>query len=507
MKKLYTTTALVLALGFALSGCGGSENVTNEDNETPTIKMFANFNPADPGASDKAFIADIEEATGVKLEFDIPPSTSYSERQQLMLAGGDYPDAILFLDTNDKGYLNAVDQGIVIPVNDYLTEELAPNILKYSYDISWDALKTKNDDNIYGIPRSSMVRNDGFMIREDWLERLGIPMPEDHAVTVEEFAEICRRFSEEDPDGNGKKDTYGVVCYTNTDKTMEPLFPSAFGCLGWQEDPHNPGSYIDPQYDKSSESYKEALSYTADLFTKKYIDPNSPSNTSTDAVDKFIKGTESGIISGFSGHLYNYERDLKKNIPDAKLNYIYIKNKDGEVKGGSYSTGFWGHWCITSSCKNPEAVVKVLDYILSDEGWNRMLYGKEGIDYTMEGDKRKPIEDCGNSWSSFFMRRAGDFDFFVNTVNMDDSVKERLRPIVQIGVDTNVFSLDNGFIPEVSTSVSFINYQTTMNETITKIVTGNIPVSSYDSALDGWYTNGGEQYVEEMNTHIKKMNE
>ena len=45
------------------------------------------------------------------------------------------------------------------------------------------------------------------MIRQDWLDNLGLDMPE----TFEEFKEVMRAFTEDDPDGNGVDDTYGFV--------------------------------------------------------------------------------------------------------------------------------------------------------------------------------------------------------------------------------------------------------------------------------------------------------
>ena len=504
MKKNLKTIKLMaaaLACVLPICSCGEKNADVSTSEEIPTITLFANFNPADINESDAAFIKQAEDALGIKVEFDIPPSTSYGERMQLMLASGEYPDAVLFLDTKDQAYLNAVDQDILIPVNEYITN--AQNIQKYSYEESWEALKTKGDDNIYGIPRSSMVRNDGYIIREDWLEKVGLTMPQDHGMTKEEFAEMLKRFTLNDPDGNGKNDTYGMVASVDTNKKLDPICLQAFDCNGWQADPDNNGSYMDPKYSKTSQNYKKALEYTADLYKQGFIDPNSPTNTSSDATDKFFKGTESGVIYGFSGNMLSYEKKVQSNQPDAKLNYIYLKNDKGEIKGGSYSTGFWGHWGITSACKNPEAVVKFLDWILSDDGWHGVLYGTEGINYDMVDGAPVMKNDVSSPWKSYFMRRAADFDFFTSSVLMTEEEKERIKPIVQIGIDTNEFSLDMGYTPEVAREVSFINYQTTMDEAITKIVTGNEPVSAYDAALEKWYENGGDLYVEDMNNYIK----
>ena len=45
------------------------------------------------------------------------------------------------------------------------------------------------------------------MIRKDWLAKLGLKEPQ----TVDDLYTIAKAFTEQDPDGNGKKDTYGLI--------------------------------------------------------------------------------------------------------------------------------------------------------------------------------------------------------------------------------------------------------------------------------------------------------
>ncbi|MBO1722884.1 sugar ABC transporter substrate-binding protein, partial [Extibacter sp. GGCC_0201] len=46
-----------------------------------------------------------------------------------------------------------------------------------------------------------------FLIRQDWLDNLGLYMP----TTAEELLDVMRAFTFDDPDGNGKDDTYGFT--------------------------------------------------------------------------------------------------------------------------------------------------------------------------------------------------------------------------------------------------------------------------------------------------------
>lgn len=53
---------------------------------------------------------------------------------------------------------------------------------------------------------SSIERSMYIWIRTDWLEKLGLQPPK----TMEDVLTISAAFVEKEPDGNGKKDTFGL---------------------------------------------------------------------------------------------------------------------------------------------------------------------------------------------------------------------------------------------------------------------------------------------------------
>lgn len=508
-RKISVLLACVLLVSVLGAGCSKEKETVSTDGETITI--FAGFSTAEPGNADAAFIAKVEEATGINLEFTVPPSSSYSERLNILLASGDYPDVIGFNDLNSQAFSNAVDQGIIIPINEYLKD--APSIMEYTYDYSWDAMKVGKDrNNIYGIPKSSLTRNDGYAVRADWLKKVGLEIPEDRGVSLELFTEMLKRFTEDDPDGNGKNDTYGMMVSKGENKNMLPIALSAFDCHGWQKYDNEPYTYMNPVYSQTNTNYKEALEYTQDMYKKGYIDPASTSYTSTDESDKFLRQNMIGIRRAFAGHMVNYRAQLKAANPDAELEFFYLKNKDGEIIGTGTAdtnggdTGFWGHWSITSSCKNPAAVIKIFEWMLSDEGWDYTMKGIEGVEYNdVDGVWVDADDKDGGKWRTNFVRRAANVEYFGNTYKLSEEERAGITEIMQIGIDTVKPTLDRGYVPEASKEIGYINYSKTMDETVSKIVIGNLPVSAYDKALSGWYKNGGEDYVKQMNDYIASL--
>lgn len=69
-------------------------------------------------------------------------------------------------------------------------------------------------------------------------------------------------------------------------------------------------------------------------------------------------------------------------------------------------------------------------------------------------------------------------------------------------IETVVFSLDQGYIPPAAKDPVFMDFKLIWDETITKIMIGELPVDAFDALLEEWYAKGGEQYVKEMNEYI-----
>lgn len=516
-KILLSALAATLALGA--TACGDSDS-SAEGKESPaagassaapaastapvTINLMGNYDKPELSETDKKFIAEIEQMNNVKLNFEIPPATGYNERLQLMLASGTYPDVVFFPNTTDQSFQNAVKDGIIKPVNEYLKK--APNLQKYTYQASWDQLKVNQDDKIYGIPRTSVIRNDAFWVRKDWLDNIGFAVPKDNEVTLAQFEEILKKFTTDDPDKNGKKDTYGYVGAYNAQKVLDVIAPGAFGLTGWQKASGGNYEYMNAIYDQSGSKFKNALAFSAKMYTSGYFDPDSATNDEAKQRERFWRGL-AGVMPGFAGHYGWHLGEIKKNTPTAELTYLFVKDDEGKVKGGTLTTsptGVWGFWAITTSAKNPQKVVDVLDSYISDKMWNTTSSGYEGVDYTVEGSVKTPIKGMTSYVRKNTMRRANDINFFFS-VDTKEEVKTLVTPWLQKSLETVIPAKDVGFLPDAGKKPNFMDYKKVWEQTVMKIIMGSEPVTKFDELLAGWYKNGGEDYVKEMNAYIKKM--
>ena len=522
MKKLVKILALVLAASLILSlaACGGGAGSGDG-----TLKLFGNIGSSD-GLSviDEEIINKFEEKTGVHVEIEVVPSSGYQEKLQLMLASGEYPDAALFPSTTTQAYVDSVDSGILVDLSEYLTEENAPNLMKYTYESAWEGVRYFGDERIMAIPRTSFIRNEGCGVRADWLRAVGmgdILEREQNQISADEFKEMLKRFTLNDPDGNGKNDTKGGSAFANdATKQFGPLeFSKGFyGDYGWYSYEGDEYTYMFPQYSKKTDIYKNELQLTQDLYKAGYLDQDGPSLTSANVGDKFHQGAL-GTYQCFSGHVDSSEETFFKlygKAPESGTytDYIYAQDKNGVVAGNGYYNAMWGQWGVFANCANPNNFVQLCDFLLSDEIWDLIVKGREGLTYNMVDGYREPIATkpgeraTGAQFPTGIVRKAGDGVYFTGMTMLKKDLayyEPVLAKAFNTSQDTLVVQLDNGFVPTISTDTKFINYQTTMAEKITNICTGTLPVSEYDKVLDGWYKAGGQQYVEEMNEYIAKV--
>jgi putative aldouronate transport system substrate-binding protein len=160
--------------------------------------------PTDPNGE---YVKKIEAKFNVDIDVWNMDESKFDEMVALRMASGEIPD--FFRISKPANLPNYQRQGVmaVIP-NNYL-RKYAP----YSYKCIKTNAKQFLDSGringkLYGIPSVSPTNifRIPMVYREDWMKKVGVTKTPD---TLEEFEALMYKFAKEDPDGNGKKDTYG----------------------------------------------------------------------------------------------------------------------------------------------------------------------------------------------------------------------------------------------------------------------------------------------------------
>lgn len=424
----------------------------------------------------------VKEKYNVDLRIDCISKSNYEEKLNVMIASGDFPDII---DSNAIPRLGeAVEGGLLLPMGDFVKNDA---LWSTADTAIFEKFSYKNE--IYGLP-TVMDRPDGIYYRADWLEKLGMQIP----TTADELYEVFKAFAQNDPDGNGKNDTYGLTFSSDYMQTapLWQLFMRANPL-----DPNDFGFYKDPDTGKADtvfnhkEDMEEALTWFNRLYKEKILDPEFVLNTKEDSENKFITGVSG---SWYKGIMWIEPRQAKLEAvnPEAKvLPFPCIQGKYGpnlriQPMGRAYY--------LTRSAKGKEDVARqVLAYIAGPEGMQDMWLGKEGVTYTIEGDTMKwaNVDDAkkynpGNILSSPF-----ELELPVPSPILEESMKITegyvLNPMLQVS-DSATYNEKGADMKKV------------IIEGITKMIIGEEPVTYLDTVIENLNSLGMQKVCEELNS-------
>lgn len=230
--KVMVVLVLVLVLGLMLTlftGCGqgtvaepdhthGSEQQQSdtksqssdpyapEEGKKYTIS-WTNYQ-IQPADEDGVIIKMLEEKFNVDIDVWNLEHERYHELLNLRLSSGEIPD--LFRMTDANTLLTYADQGVLAELTDELLQNYAADIVKVIEDNASGYMDFGKVDGIqYAIPAISPTNifRLPLVYRLDWMENVGV---EKTPETLEEFEKLMYKFAKEDPDDNGKDDTYGA---------------------------------------------------------------------------------------------------------------------------------------------------------------------------------------------------------------------------------------------------------------------------------------------------------
>jgi len=282
-------------------------------------------------------------------------------------------------------FKNLVRAGLLAPVDDLY--KLMPTRTKQQYDADSIAYTTVNGKS-YGLGTpGTIIKNEGVLIRKDWLDKLGLRVP----VTTDDFFNVMKAFTERDPDGNGRNDTYGYGAFIELASNVEGLghrfepILGAFGVNGtWNLTKAGAGLNV------RKPAYFDALTYVKRMVDEKVIDPNWLSYSKDDFRAAWKQG-RFGIMreqnAAYAAQA-NYA-PFDNNFPNGEWLVIDPpKGPAGAQSVGVYTQGY-RIYAISKKAgdagKGP-AIAKLLEWMSSDEGYYLLGWGEKGVNYVIGAD-------------------------------------------------------------------------------------------------------------------------
>lgn len=399
-KKIWAlllTAAMVASLAV---GCGGkkksNESSTDENGVTTLTFYNADLQEDDPWSDPVAEV--LTEKTGVKLETDHPVGED-KQRISLMIAEQKFPDMIYA--KGDAGSL--IDAGVLIDLTD-LIEEYGPNIKKM-YGDEFDKLKYSEDDpSIYQLSSYEMggtkYEDAGTaQVQFDVLKENNYEVPKD----LDAFEKMIKDYLTAHPKTEDGMDTIGISISASDWHWMITLGnPAGYIAEGA---PDNGQWLIDEDYNASykftSEKVREYFKWLNRMYNEGILDPEFATQTH----DDYIAKISSGRVLALFDTQWDYQDGEKILKQDGKLGKTYCglpltMDEDTKAPTLMYQGLPTGQGVgITTNCENPEAAIKFLDYICSDEGQVLVNWGIEGTNYQIddEGHRYREQEEIDAS--------------------------------------------------------------------------------------------------------------
>lgn len=373
----------------ALSGCSNSKKTSKaadnggQKSGNGALTYFVSLNP-NAAATMKSYngiaaYQKIEKATGVKVDFQHPPSNTNDSNQQfnLMMASGDLPDVIEWnWAAVPGGATKYLKGGQIIKLNKYI-KKYAPNLSRVLKEHpEWKKEISTDNGSIYGFPflrgGPKLLTFYGPIIRKDWLDKLGLKMP----TTISEWHTVLEAFKTKDPNGNGKADEIPLLPNLTSN-----VFIGAYGIT--------PGFYQvngAVKYGPIQPQFKKYLALMHKWYKEGLIDPNYAA-TDSKLQDSLVTGNKLGAFVGYAGSGIGYYMGLMKNKePNFKLiGTRYPTLKKGETPIVSQKDNYYDgvSAAISSDNKHIKETIKFLDYGYSKKGHMLFNFGVKGVSYNM----------------------------------------------------------------------------------------------------------------------------
>lgn len=463
--------------------------------DTDEITIMAPLNGISEPQKDNKIDAGIKQLTGENIKIVWIPKDSYKEKTMAMMAAGEFPD-ILVVESETEDIVKGVEQGGFWNIGSYLKDYQNLN------DADESILKNSSfNGEIYGVYRYKDPVDNSILLRKDWMEKLKLKKP----TTIDEFTEILKKFTYDDPDGNGIKDTYGLSIPGSDYNMFNSLIEQIAAWFGapnkWKDENGN----LKPSF--MTEEYKKSLDYIKELYNEGIVDPKFDTKNTSDIQENF-KNNQLGVIMCKKTDALKLESVLSekdKNRGDIITALLGVKGSgEGKVL---VSSGYSGMLMFPKKgIKTEDRLKRVLNFVdklNSKEGYMLLNYGVEGENYTIENSNIQTIENLSKynllSYSEISTNcrkekiLSDSKNQFINELNSTLVVPEKDNAI-NLAQPLKI----QGHVENQS------KLQETIDELNAKYVFGQIDNSEYEKGMNDWLDNGGEDYIEKVNELYKK---
>jgi len=384
------------------------------------------------------------------------------------------------------------------------------------------------DGRLWGIPLTDAAVASASLlwIRQDWMDRLGIDAP----TSMADVLEISRRFTEEDPDGNGVNDTIGL-CVTKS------LWGAIAGLQGFFNGYHAyPGIWHERGGDRDGglvygsvqPEMRPALLALQEMYAQGQLDREFGVKDINQVTETIAQG-KCGMEFGVWWNPYHPLNQSQANDPHAFWSAFPIPSVDDVPAKSQYNPAIGAFLVVRNGYKHPEALIRMINF------WTDNILGSQDdkLRQTFLGDIETPdvvlykytpvvlwepnaMIDGGKKLREALAKKdpssldlETQWRYRIIQAYFEQGVLEAWVEVATNGPNGATTILGqilegrgqlNRFygVPTATMAEKMPTLQPMEAEVITKIIMGE-PIETFDQFVQNWYRLGGTEIVNEVN--------
>lgn len=468
-----------------------------------------------------------EEQLGIKIKYNwvvkgSDNSDQYLQKMNVTLASGDLPDIIPVNAIQLKQLADSDQIEDMTELYEKYASPLTKDILSQEGKSPFDAATFNG--KLMAIPQvdPSIERSMFIWIRTDWMDKLGLQPPK----TMADVLAISKAFTENDPDGNGQKDTYGLGM-------TKGLWGGAMGLEGFMAGyKAYPNIWIENEsgqleFGSIQPEVKKALQVIQDIVKQGQIDKEFGTKDGGKVAEQ-IASSKIGMEYGEQWNSIWPLQLSKDNDKNASWRAFPIVSENDETPKVPQKFSTTKFIAVRKGAEHPEAVIKLFNMHV-EKNWGE----------TAEFDKYYAPKEAESVWQlspvtpappkknleAFRQidaaRKAGDMSTLKGEaktiqekIDLYNSGSEEgfavwgweriYGPEGSMGI-TDQYDRNNQFLLDKFVSAptpTMVERKSTLekmqNEVFIKIILGQ-PIEEFDKFVADWKKLGGDQITQEVN--------
>ncbi len=467
------TSRRVIALMIALTvvavtafGAGTTQTTAPDAPRRVSVGIFdRGLIPSEEGSLESNRWVDwINEQTGLEVTWVPVPRWTAFDAYNVMFASGSAPD--LIMEYPRQRFETWRDQGVIQPIDDFIERysvDYKAYLERHPGILAWT---TFDDGKQYFVTsRRFSTANHAAWIRQDWLDTLGLSMP----TTTAELLDVARAFTNNDPNGSGRRDTIGI---TSRVGLFEQMFLVS-------ERFYVEGGRLVPAI--LSDRQRSLLEYRKAMFDEGLIDREYVTDTDQQRARRLWKTGQAGIY--FAQTVPTFYEELMANQPWAVVVPMEVVSSPYGRNGWLQEPEYNDHKvAFNTRMEDPEAAIRLIDFLIGG-GWEPTRFGFEGVHHEVVDGVRVITDNelfrREVFWASIDMAFVKDYEItpeYIVAAAGDDPTLRAKAELEAAAVRKSMsvpYRRDYPFLPtNEALSLFFAEFDPRASEIITQVITG-----------------------------------